>query len=157
MLEIGSKIPDLTGKDKDGKSIPLREYSDKYLVIYFYPKDDTPGCTAQACSIRDMHQALLSKEIIVLGISADAENAHAKFSNKFQLPFTLISDTEKSIINAFGVWGPKKFMGRNYEGIHRTTFLFDKSGILIHIITKPDTKQHAQEILNFYQNFKERN
>ena len=129
----------------------LKNSIGKYVVLYFYPKDDTPGCTAQACSIRDGEQVLANEGITVIGISADSVTAHQKFSTKYSLPFTLISDPDRTIIEAFGVWGPKKFMGKTYDGIHRTSFLFDANGILVKVIEKPNTKNHAEEIINFFK------
>jgi peroxiredoxin Q/BCP len=119
-------------------------------VIYFYPKDNTPGCTAQACSLRDDYSLLTENNIAILGVSADSASSHKKFIDKFNLPFSLIADTEKVLLNLFGVWGEKKFMGKIYDGIHRTTFLFDESGKLISVIDKPNTKNHASEVLAIY-------
>jgi peroxiredoxin Q/BCP len=119
-------------------------------VIYFYPKDNTPGCTAQACSLRDDYSLLTENNIAILGVSADSASSHKKFIDKFNLPFSLIADTDKVLLNLFGVWGEKKFMGKIYDGIHRTTFLFDESGTLISIIEKPNTKNHASEVLAIY-------
>ena len=146
-LTLGSKLPAFTGIDKNGSAISSTDFAGKNLVIYFYPKDDTPGCTAQACSIRDGQEALLSAQVQVIGISADSVAAHTKFVNKYQLNFPLISDTDKTIIQEFGVWGPKKFMGREYEGINRMTFIFDQTQTLIKVIEKPNTKDHANEVL----------
>ncbi len=151
MLTLGSQIPNLVGKNQFGENVSLRASLGTKSVIYFYPKDDTPGCTAQACSIRDGEQALAAEGITVLGISADTVAAHQKFSTKYTLPFTLISDPDRTIIDAFGVWGPKKFMGKTYDGIHRTSFLFDENGILVKVIEKPNTKNHAEEIINFFK------
>jgi peroxiredoxin Q/BCP len=151
MLTIGSQIPDLHGKNQLGEEVSLRAHLGTRTAIYFYPKDDTPGCTAQACSIRDGEQVLANEGIRVIGISADSVNAHQKFSTKYSLPFTLISDPERSIIEAFGVWGPKQFMGKTYDGIHRKSFLFDVHGILVKVIEKPNTKNHAEEIINFFK------
>jgi peroxiredoxin Q/BCP len=150
-LALGTTLPELLGKNHAGEDIKLSSFIGKKTVIYFYPKDDTPGCTAQACSIRDGISELKNHGIEVIGISADSINSHAKFVSKYNLPFTLISDESKEIIKAFGVWGTKKFMGKVYDGIHRTTFLFDEEGKLVHVIEKPDTKNHAQEILASYQ------
>mgnify|MGYP000034032552 CR=1 FL=1 len=149
-LNIGSTLPSFTGIDQNGNEINAKDFIGKCLVVYFYPKDNTPGCTAQACSIRDDYSNLLANNIAVIGVSADSVASHKKFTDKFQLPFPLIADTEKTILNLFGVWGEKKFMGRTFDGIHRTTFLFDASGTLISVIEKPNTKNHAQEILAIY-------
>lgn len=151
-LNIGSTLPAFVGVDQNGEEISSNDFSGKRLVVYFYPKDNTPGCTAQACSLRDDYSALLENNIAVIGVSADSVSSHKKFIDKFQLPFPLIADTEKTLLNLFGVWGPKKFMGKTYDGIHRTSFLFDETGNLMSIIEKPNTKNHAQEILAIYTN-----
>jgi peroxiredoxin Q/BCP len=151
-LNIGSALPAFVGVDQNGEEINSNDFSGKRLVVYFYPKDNTPGCTAQACSLRDDYSALLENNIAVIGVSADSVSSHKKFMDKFQLPFPLIADTEKTLLNLFGVWGPKKFMGKTYDGIHRTSFLFDETGNLMSIIEKPNTKNHAQEILAIYTN-----
>lgn len=151
-LNIGSALPAFVGVDQNGEEISSNDFSGKRLVVYFYPKDNTPGCTAQACSLRDDYSALLENNIAVIGVSADSVSSHKKFIDKFQLPFPLIADTEKTLLNLFGVWGPKKFMGKTYDGIHRTSFLFDETGNLMSIIEKPNTKNHAQEILAIYTN-----
>ena len=153
-LTLGSMLPNLTGKNQHGEDINLSSFIRRKTVVYFYPKDDTPGCTAQACSIRDGMDELFKNGIEVIGISADSVNAHAKFVSKYKLSFTLISDESKEFINAFGVWGPKKFMGKVYDGIHRTTFLFDENGILVYIIDKPNTKNHASEVIEIYNKYK---
>ena len=151
-LNIGSTLPAFVGVDQNGEEINSNDFSGKRLVVYFYPKDNTPGCTAQACSLRDDYSTLLENNIAVIGVSADSVSSHKKFMDKFQLPFPLIADTEKTLLNLFGVWGPKKFMGKTYDGIHRTSFLFDETGNLMSIIEKPNTKNHAQEILEIYTN-----
>ena len=151
-LNIGSVLPAFVGVDQNGEEISAKDFSGKRLVVYFYPKDNTPGCTAQACSLRDDYSTLLENNIAVIGVSADSVSSHKKFMDKFQLPFPLIADTEKTLLNLFGVWGPKKFMGKTYDGIHRTSFLFDETGNLMSIIEKPNTKNHAQEILAIYTN-----
>jgi peroxiredoxin Q/BCP len=150
-LTIGSKIPSIKSSDQNGKEINLSQFIGKKLVVYFYPKDDTPGCTAQACSLRDSFEILVEKEIVILGVSADSAQAHTKFIEKYKLPFSLLADTEKEIIKAFGVWGSKKFMGRTYDGIHRTSFLFNEDSTLIAVLDKPNTKDHANEILQTYK------
>jgi len=150
-LTIGSKIPSIKSSDQYGKEINLSQFIGKKLVVYFYPKDDTPGCTAQACSLRDSFEILVEKEIVILGVSADSAQAHTKFIEKYKLPFSLLADTEKEIIKAFGVWGSKKFMGRTYDGIHRTSFLFNEDATLIAVLDKPNTKDHANEILQTYK------
>ena len=152
MIEIGNLIPKVNGLDQLGETIKLADHKGKKTVIYFYPKDDTPGCTAQACNIRDNYELLLEKNIRIIGVSADSSSSHAKFIKKYDLPFPLIADTDKVIINAFGVWGEKKFMGKTYDGIHRTTFLANELGEIISIITKPKTKEHSEEIIKLFNN-----
>jgi peroxiredoxin Q/BCP len=150
MITIGDQIPDVKGILTSGEEITLRAFKGQKLAVYFYPKDDTPGCTAQACSIRDGEVNLKKSGIQVIGVSADSVASHSKFSNKYSLSFPLISDPNKVVINAFGVWGTKKFMGRVYDGIHRKTFLFNAEGKLFSVIEKPDTKNHAQEIMDLF-------
>ncbi len=150
MLEIGDQLPSISGIDQFGKVIQLNELNGKKTVIYFYPKDDTPGCTTQACNIRDNYQFLLQHNIQIIGVSADSEGSHLKFTQKYDLPFPLIADTNKEIIEAFGVWGEKKFMGKIYDGIHRTTFLANENGEIISVIKKPITKEHSKEILQLF-------
>ena len=149
-LKIGDAAPSFTSKDQEGKEIKLANYKGKKVVIYFYPKDNTPGCTAQACNLRDNYDDIIKEGIIILGVSADDEGKHKKFISKFDLPFTLLADTEKKLLNLYGVWGEKKFMGKTYDGIHRTTFLLDENHIIVGIIDKPKTKDHAREILEIY-------
>jgi peroxiredoxin Q/BCP len=146
-LKRGDKAPMFIGKNQEGKEISLSQYAGKKVVLYFYPKDSTPGCTTQACNLRDNYEMLLSKGYNVIGISADSEQSHQKFIDKYNLPFPLISDTSKEIIMAFGVWGPKKFMGKLYDGIHRTTFIINENGIIDEVIDKVDTKTHTDQIL----------
>ena len=152
MLEIGNQLPSISGIDQFGKVITLNELNGKKTVIYFYPKDDTPGCTAQACNIRDNYNLLIENNIQIIGVSADSEGSHLKFTQKYDLPFPLIADTSKEIIEAFGVWGEKKFMGKTYDGIHRTTFLANENGEIISVIKKPITKDHSSEILKLFNN-----
>lgn len=146
-LEEGDKAPDFTGTDQNGNTLSLADFSGKKLVLYFYPKDDTPGCTAEACNLRDNHQFLLSKGIAVVGVSADPATKHKKFADKYQLPFSLLADTERKIIKAYGVWGKKKFMGREFDGIHRETFVINEYGKIARIFTKVNTGAHSEEIL----------
>lgn len=146
-LKVGDKAPSFIGIDQNGESIDLSQLAGKKVVLYFYPKDSTPGCTAQACDLRDNHQMLLSKGYIVLGVSADSQKSHQKFIEKHNLPFPLIADTDKEIIKAFGVWGPKKFMGKTFDGIHRTTFIIDEQGVIEEIIDKVKTKEHTNQIV----------
>ena len=147
-LKEGDPAPGFAAVDQYGKAIKLEDYSGKKLILYFYPKDNTPGCNAEACNLRDNHDHLIKEGYEVVGVSADNEASHIKFTNKFELPFRLIPDTEKEIIKAYGVWGPKKFMGREYDGIHRTTFVIDENGLIEKIFTKVKTKEHAQQILD---------
>lgn len=151
-LKVGQEAPSFTGKDQNGDNISLSDFSGKPVVIYFYPKDNTPGCTNQACNLRDNYSELLSKGIKVIGVSGDNEASHQKFINKFDLPFPLVADVDKELINLYGVWGEKKFMGKVYDGIHRTTFVLDDSHTIIGIIEKPKTKDHAREILEIFEN-----
>jgi peroxiredoxin Q/BCP len=146
-LKIGDKAPSFSGLDGSGNKIELSDYKGKLLVIYFYPKDNTPACTVQACNLRDNYGALQEKNISIIGISMDDSKSHQKFTEKFNLPFPLIVDADRKVIDTFGVWGPKKFMGREYDGIHRTTFIIDESQTIIGIIEKPKTKAHAEEII----------
>lgn len=146
-LKPGEKAPAFNGKDQDGNTVSLDDFKGSKLVIYFYPKDNTPGCTAQACDLRDNYSALLKNGYKVIGISADSEKSHQKFIAKYELPFPLLADTEKEILKAYGVWGPKKFMGRTYDGIHRTTFVIDEDGIITEVIQKVDTKNHTAQII----------
>ena len=147
ILEIGDQSPTFEGLDQNNKAVSSNDFNGSKWVIYFYPKDNTPGCTAQACSLRDGFDALSENNIKVLGVSADNVKSHDKFATKFALPFPLLADEDKTVIQKFGVWGPKKFMGREYEGIHRVSFVMDENGVIIHVIQKPKTKDHANEIL----------
>jgi thioredoxin-dependent peroxiredoxin len=146
-LKAGDKAPDFKGKDQNGKQIGLSNFKGSKLVIYFYPKDNTPGCTAQACNLRDNYELLMSKGFKVIGVSADDTKSHQKFIEKYELPFPLIADTEKEVIKAFGVWGPKKFMGKTYDGIHRTTFLINENGVIQEVITDVKTKDHTAQLI----------
>ncbi len=146
-LKPGDKAPDFKGKDQNGNPIGLADFKGSRLVLYFYPKDNTPGCTAQACNLRDNYKMLLKQGYKVVGVSADNEKSHVKFIEKYELPFPLIADTEKEILKAFGVWGPKKFMGREFDGIHRTTFIIDEKGVISEVIEKVDTKNHAAQFI----------
>ncbi len=146
-LIVGDKAPDFSGKDQNGNTIQRSDYNGKKIAIYFYPKDNTPGCTVQACNLRDNDAALTKAGVQIIGVSADSSASHTKFIEKFSLPFPLIADEDKTIIQQFGVWGPKKFMGKEYDGIHRTTFVIDENHTIVGIIEKPKTKEHAEEIL----------
>jgi thioredoxin-dependent peroxiredoxin len=145
-LNIGDKAPDFAIADQDGLVHKLSDYAGRKLVIYFYPKDDTPGCTAQACNLRDNYYDLRQKGYEVIGVSVDSEKSHQKFIRKYELPFTLLADTEKKMVTDYGVWQEKSMYGRKYMGVMRYTFIIDEQGIITDIITKVDTKDHAQQI-----------
>lgn len=146
-LQTGDKAPAFTGVDQNGNTIQLKDFLGKKVVLYFYPKDDTPGCTAQACNLRDNHSSLIQQGFQVIGVSTDSVKSHKKFENKFELPFPLVSDEDKKIVEAYSLWGEKKFMGKTYVGTTRTTFLIDEEGNIKKIINKPDTKNHTEEVL----------
>jgi thioredoxin-dependent peroxiredoxin len=146
-LKEGIKAPDFSGKDQDGKQVKLSDFKGKKLVLYFYPKDDTPGCTSQACNLRDNYSEFKKKGYEIIGVSADDEKKHTKFIEKYSLPFSLIADTDKTIVNAYGVWGKKKFMGREYEGILRTTFIIDEKSVIEKIISEVKVKEHSNQII----------
>lgn len=150
MLQKGDKAPDFTGKDQQGKVVSLDDFKGKKLVLYFYPKDDTPGCTKEACNLRDNYADLLDKGFALLGVSPDTEDSHQKFISKYELPFPLLSDPELKIIKAFGVWGEKNMYGRKYEGLLRTTFIINEEGIIEKVIKKVKTDDHANQILKLY-------
>ena len=147
-LKVGDKAPQFEANDQNGNTHNLSAYAGKKLVVYFYPKDNTPGCTQQACNLRDNYADLQAKGYAILGVSMDSAASHNKFIEKYTLPFPLLADTERKVIDAFGVWGPKKFMGKEYDGIHRTTFVIDEAGTITHIFDKPKTKEHGIEILD---------
>lgn len=147
-LKEGDNAPDFTSTISTGESVSLSNYSGKKLVLYFYPKDNTPGCTAEACSLRDGYSELRSQGYEILGVSPDPVAKHGKFINKYELPFELLADEDKSVMNAYGVWGPKKFMGRTYDGVHRVTFVIDVEGKIAKVISKVKTKDHAAQILD---------
>lgn len=149
-LKEGAKAPSFKGVNQKGETIQLSDYAGKKVILYFYPKDDTPGCTAEACSLRDYYSELKEKGFEVIGVSADNGAKHEKFASKYDLPFQLIADTEKEIIQAFGAWGLKKFMGREYEGIIRKTFVIDEEGSIERVFEKVKTKVHAEQILESY-------
>jgi thioredoxin-dependent peroxiredoxin len=150
-LKEGDKAPAFKSKDQNGNPVSLADYKGKKMVLYFYPEDDTPTCTVQACNLRDNFSLLKKQGFTVLGVSPDEEKKHKKFETKYNLPFTLITDPEHKIIDAYGVWGEKQMYGRTYMGLHRTTFLIDEKGIVKKIFLKPKSKQHTEEILNAWQ------
>ena len=147
-LKPGDAAPQFDAADQNGNQISLESLKGKKVVLYFYPKDDTPGCTAEACNLRDNHSELISQGYVVIGVSPDPLKAHTKFTEKYELPFSLLPDTDKKIIQAYGVWGPKKFMGKSYEGVFRTTFVIDENGVIVKVFTQVDTKNHTDQILN---------
>jgi peroxiredoxin Q/BCP len=147
MLKEGNKAPDFTAKDRDGNKVKLSDYKGKRVVLYFYPKDDTPGCTKEACSFRDADDVFNSKGIKVFGVSTDDEKSHQKFISKFQLPFDLLADTDKKIVEKYGVWGEKSMYGRTYMGTLRKTFLIGEDGKIVKIFDKVKVAEHADEVL----------
>lgn len=147
-LEKGSPAPDFTGTDESGNTISLNEYKGKKLVLYFYPRDLTPTCTTQACNFRDNIETLKGHNIEVLGVNDDPATKHQKFIDKHELPFPLIADTDRDVLKAYGVWGPKKFMGKVFDGTHRTTFLINEEGTIVEIIKKVKAKEHTQQVLD---------
>ena len=147
MLKVGDKVPDFQGVDQDGKTISYQDFQGKKIVVFFYPKASTPGCTAEACDLRDNENALKAQGYHLVGVSADSVERQKKFADKYELPFPLLADEDHEILNAFGVWGPKKFMGKEYDGIHRTTFIVNEEGIITDVIEKVKTKEHAKQIL----------
>lgn len=147
MLKIGDKMPDFEVVDQDGKEVSSKDLLGKRTIIYFYPKDNTSGCTAEACNLRDNYAALLSEGYNVIGVSKDSQTSHKRFADKYGLPFTLLSDTTTQMLQAFGTWGEKKMYGKTVMGTIRRTFIFDEKGILERIIEKVDTKNHASQIL----------
>lgn len=152
MLKEGDKAPAFKGKNQDGKAVKLADFKGKKLALYFYPKDDTPGCTKQACSLRDGIADLQKVGISVVGVSIDDEKSHQKFIAKYELPFDLLADTDKSIVEAFGVWGEKSMYGKKYMGTHRKTFLIDEKGKIVKIFDKVKVSEHADEVLAAFGN-----
>ena len=150
MLKEGSTAPAFKTKDANGETVNLKDLRGQKVVLYFYPKDDTPGCTKEACSFRDAFSQFKKKGIAVLGVSPDSEAKHQKFVTKYNLPFPLLADTDRSIAEAYGVWGEKKFMGRTYMGVHRTTFLIDEKGKIKKIFEKVKPEDHANEVLEAF-------
>ena len=150
-LKEGDKAPDFTAKDQNGKTVSLADFKGKTVILYFYPKDDTPGCTAEACDFRDNYQSLVGKGFEVIGVSTDDEKSHKKFETKYQLPFPLIADEHKEIVEAYGIWGEKNMYGKVYMGTMRTTFIINAEGIIQKVIDKVDTKASSQQVLDILQ------
>ncbi|MCM4171702.1 thioredoxin-dependent thiol peroxidase [Arenibacter sp. TNZ] len=146
-LKVGDKVPEFTARDENGNDIKLSDYQGKKLVVFFYPKASTPGCTAEACNLRDNYDQLKAEGYELLGVSADSQKRQLNFKNKYQFPFPLLADEDHTILNIFGVWGPKQFMGRKYDGIHRMTFVIDGDGVVEKVIEKVKTKDHAAQLL----------
>ncbi len=146
-LKVGDMAPPFTGKDQEGKTVSLKDLRGKKVILYFYPKDDTPGCTAEACNLRDNYDGLIKRGFAILGVSPDDEKSHVKFRTKYSLPFSLIADPGTSIIKAYGAWGEKNMYGKKYDGVLRTTFVIDESGHILRIISKVNTADHTQQIL----------
>ena len=146
-LKVGDNAPSFSGTDQNGKQHSLADYKGKKLVVFFYPKANTPGCTAEACDLRDNYERFQANNYVLIGVSADSAKAQKKFEEKYSFPFALLADEDKSVIEAFGVWGPKKFMGKEYDGIHRTTFVIDENGTITDVISDVKTKVHASQIL----------
>jgi len=147
-LQVGDSAPAFSAKDQDGNEVKLSDYKGEKVILYFYPKDDTPGCTAQSCNLRDNYDVLLKRGYKVLGVSVDDEKSHRKFIKKYNLPFPLLADTDQKLVNAYGVWGEKKLFGRDYMGIIRTTFVIDENGVIEEVVQKVDTENHTDQILN---------
>ena len=147
-LEAGDKAPDFSVEDQDGNMVKLSDFKGKKLVLFFYPKASTPGCTAEACNLRDNWERFQEKGYAILGVSADTQKKQSNFKNKYEFPFPLLADEDKEVIQAYGVWGPKKFMGKEYDGIHRTTFIIDEEGKIEEVIKKVKTKAHTDQILS---------
>jgi len=155
-LEINKKAPSFTAKDQHGNTVSLKQFLGKKVILYFYPQDATPTCTVQACNLRDNFALLTKQGFIVIGVSPDDANSHQKFATKQQLPFILLDDSNKKMIEKYGVWGEKQLYGRQYMGLHRTTFLIDEKGIIKHIFLKPKSKEHSQEILKKWNELAEK-
>lgn len=146
-LKAGDAAPDFSVEDQDGKMVNLADFKGKKLVLFFYPKASTPGCTAEACNLRDNWERFQEKGYAILGVSADSKKRQQNFKNKYELPYSLLADEDKNVIEAYGVWGPKKFMGKEYDGIHRTTFVIDENSKIEEVIGKVKTKEHSAQIL----------
>jgi peroxiredoxin Q/BCP len=146
-LEEGMKAPEFSGMDQSGNQISLRDFRGKKVILYFYPKDNTPGCTAEACNLRDNYRGLIKQGFEIIGVSADSEKSHQRFIEKYELPFRLVADTGKEILKTYGAWGLKKLYGKVYEGTLRKTFIIDEEGMIRKIINKVDTGNHAEQIM----------
>ncbi|WP_343486473.1 thioredoxin-dependent thiol peroxidase [Allomuricauda sp. d1] len=146
-LKEGAKVPDFSAKDQDGNTINLSDYKGKKLVVFFYPRANTPTCTTEACNLRDHYKELQDSGYEILGVSEDSQRKQSNFKKKFDFPYPLLADEDHTVIEAFGVWGPKKFMGREFDGIHRTTFVIDENGVVERVIDKVKAKEHAAQIL----------
>jgi peroxiredoxin Q/BCP len=149
-LKIGDKAPLFEGINEKEETVKLSDYAGKKLILFFYPKDNTPGCTAAACNLSENYNLLTEKGFAMLGVSPDPAKKHTKFIEKYSFPFSLLADENKEVLNAYEVWGPKKFMGREYDGVHRTTFIIDENGLIEHVIKKVKTKDHTNQILELY-------
>ncbi|NHF59183.1 thioredoxin-dependent thiol peroxidase [Flavobacteriaceae bacterium TP-CH-4] len=147
-LKVGDKVPDFSAKDQDGNTINLSDYKGKKVIVFFYPAANTPGCTAEACNLRDNYAELQAQGYHLLGVSADSQKKQSNFKKKYDFQFPLLADEDHTVINTFGVWGPKKFMGREYDGIHRMTFVIDETGTVSKVIEKVKTKDHAAQLLD---------
>ncbi|WP_425075187.1 thioredoxin-dependent thiol peroxidase [Psychroserpens sp. S379A] len=147
-LKVGDKAPNFSALDEQGNTISLVDYKGKKLVVFFYPKASTPGCTVEACNLNDNFERFQSLGYEILGVSADSAKRQSNFKNKYGFKYPLLADEDKAVIEAFGVWGPKKFMGRTFDGIHRTTFVIDENGVIENVITKVKTKAHTSQILS---------
>ena len=146
-LKVGDKVADFTSKDQDGNAVSLSDYKGKKLIVFFYPKASTPGCTAEACNLRDNYKELQAQGYELLGVSADSAKRQSNFKTKYEFPFPLLADEDHTVLNIFGVWGTKKFMGKVYDGIHRKTFIINEEGVVTKVIDKVKTKDHAAQIL----------
>ncbi|MFM2266990.1 MAG: hypothetical protein RL757_431 [Bacteroidota bacterium] len=151
-LKTGDVAPDFEALNEKGETVKLADFAGKKLILFFYPADDTPGCTAAACSLRDHYAELQKRGFEMLGVSPDTVKKHGKFITKHAFPFSLIADENQTVMNAYGVWGEKKFMGRTFDGVLRTTFVIDENGNIEHVVTKVDTKNHAEQLLELYEN-----
>ena len=150
-LNIGDKAPNFVALNELGQSVSLSDFLGEKVILYFYPKDMTPGCTAESCNLGENYTLLQEKGFVVLGVSPDSSKSHQKFIDKYKLPFSLIADEDKAVIKAFGVWGPKKFMGKEYDGVHRTTFVIDEYRVIEKVFSKVKTKDHTNQILDSYK------